>query len=78
MLLQVIRRYGEITAAGPALETWLSVEEADRMLSELAVRDHLEVSLEHSRLVSALIGERDAPPLGVWRSGGPRAYGAVA
>lgn len=48
-----IPRYGEITAAGAALETSLSVEEAERMLS---------------RLVSALMGERDAPPLAVWRS----------
>jgi hypothetical protein len=31
------------------------------MLSELAVRGHLEVSLEYDRLVYAL-WERDAPP----------------
>jgi hypothetical protein len=37
---------------------------ADRMLSELAVRSHLEVSLEHGRLHYAL-WERDAPPSGV-------------
>jgi hypothetical protein len=34
------------------------------MLSELAVRSHLEVSLEHGRLHYALL-ERDAPPYGV-------------
>jgi hypothetical protein len=57
-LLQAIRRYGETTAA--ALETSLSEEEADRMLSVLTVRGHLEVSLEHGRLVYALMGERRA------------------
>jgi hypothetical protein len=59
-LLQAIRRYGETTAA--ALEISLSVEEADRMLSVLTVRDHLEISLEHGRLVYALMGERRALP----------------
>jgi hypothetical protein len=39
----------------------IAVEEAERMLSELAVRGHLEVSLEHGRLHYAL-WERDAPP----------------
>jgi capsular polysaccharide biosynthesis protein len=34
---------GELTAAGAALETSLSVEEADRMLSGLAARGHLRV-----------------------------------
>ena len=38
----------------------IAVEEADGMLSELAVRGHLEVSLEHGRLHYAL-WERDAP-----------------
>ena len=42
----------------------IAVEEADGMLSELAVRSHLEVSLEHGRLHFAL-WERDAPPYGV-------------
>jgi hypothetical protein len=37
------------------------VEEADRMLSELAVRGNLEVSLEHGRL-HYVLWERDAPP----------------
>jgi len=57
-VLQEIRRYGETTAA--ALETSLSVKEADRMLYELALRGYLEVSLEHGRLVYALMGERRA------------------
>jgi hypothetical protein len=41
--------------------TGVAVEETDRMLSELAVRGQLEVSLEHGRLHYAL-WERDAPP----------------
>jgi hypothetical protein len=61
VLLEAIRRHGEITAA--VLETALSVEEADLMLSELAVRGHLGVTVEHDRLVYA-------PAEGVWRSGG--------
>jgi hypothetical protein len=39
----------------------IAVEETDRMLSELAVRGHLEVSLEHGGMPYAL-WERDAPP----------------
>ena len=34
---------GELTAAGAALETSLSVEEADQMLSRLAAKGHLRV-----------------------------------
>jgi hypothetical protein len=34
--------------------TGVAVEETDRMLSELAVRGHVEVSLERGRLVYAL------------------------
>ena len=34
---------GELTAAGAALETSLTVEEADRMLSRLAAKGHLRV-----------------------------------
>jgi hypothetical protein len=31
------------------------------MLQALAAKGHLEVTVEHGRLVYALIGERDAP-----------------
>jgi hypothetical protein len=44
-----------------ALETSVSVEEADRMLSELAVRGHLQVTVEHGRLLYSF-WEHDAPP----------------
>ena len=60
-LLGALRRRGKLTAVKAALETSLSVEEADRMLSELAVGGHLEVTVEHGRLHYAL-WEHDAPP----------------
>jgi capsular polysaccharide biosynthesis protein len=42
-LLEVLGRRGELTAAGAALETSLTVEEADRMLFRLAAKGHLRV-----------------------------------
>jgi capsular polysaccharide biosynthesis protein len=59
-LLEALVRCGKLTAVEAALETSLSVEEADRMLSELAVKGHLEVTVEHGRLHYAL-WEPDAP-----------------
>ncbi len=53
-LLEAIRRHGEITAAQAALETSLSVEEADRMLSALAARGHLQVHVDGARIVYSL------------------------
>jgi hypothetical protein len=53
-LLEALFRRGKLTAVEAALETSLSVEEADRMLEALAVRGHLEVTVEHGRLVYAL------------------------
>jgi hypothetical protein len=50
-LLEALRRRGALTAAGVALETSLSVEEADRMLSALAAQGHLELRVEHGRLL---------------------------
>jgi hypothetical protein len=43
-----------------ALESSLSVEEAERMLQELAAKGHLEVSIEHGKLHYAL-WVREAP-----------------
>ena len=40
--------------------TSLSVEEADRILSELAHNGHLEVTVEHSKLLYSF-WEHDAP-----------------
>jgi hypothetical protein len=53
-LLGAIRRHGEITVAQAALETSLSVEEADRMLSALAARGHLQVRVDGARIVYSL------------------------
>ncbi len=53
-LLEVIERRGEITPARAALETPLTVDEAERLLSELAQRGHLDVRAEGSKLVYAL------------------------
>lgn len=53
-LLGALARHGELTAARAALETSLSVSEADRMLSELAKDGHLEVRAREGRLGYAL------------------------
>ena len=42
-LLEALRRHVELTPALAAMETSLTVSEADRMLSELAQKGHLEV-----------------------------------
>ncbi len=53
-LLEAIERHGEITPARAALETSLSVSEADRMLSELAKNGYIEVRVREGRLGYAL------------------------
>ena len=53
-LLEALRRRGELAVAGAALETSLTVEEADRMLSGLAFRGHLKVRAEYGRLFYSL------------------------
>ena len=55
-----LRRRGALTVAGAALETSLTVEEVDRMLSTLAVKGHLEVRVERGRLLYSL-WEGDTP-----------------
>ena len=42
-LLEALGRLGELTAAEAALETSLTVEEAERVLSGLAAKGHLRV-----------------------------------
>lgn len=59
-LLEAMRRKGQVTAVEAALETSLSVEEAERMLSELAAKGHLEVRVRSGRLLYAL-WQPDAP-----------------
>jgi hypothetical protein len=53
-LLKALARHGELTAATAALETSLSVSEADRMLSGLAKDGHVEVRAREGRLGYAL------------------------
>lgn len=53
-LLEAIGRRGEITAAGAALETSLSVGEADRMLSGLAAKGHLAVRVEGGAMLYSM------------------------
>jgi capsular polysaccharide biosynthesis protein len=49
-LLEALKR-GRLTAVEASLATSLSVDEASRMLYELAVRGHLEVTVERGRLL---------------------------
>ncbi len=53
-LLEAIERHGEITPVRAALETPLTVAEADRMLSELAKGGYLEVRTEGGKLLYGL------------------------
>jgi hypothetical protein len=53
-LLKALARNGEITATRAALETSLSVSDADRMLSDLAKEGHVEVRAREGRLGYAL------------------------
>ncbi len=62
-LLETLVRNRKLTVVEAALATSLSVEGAERMLQALAAKGHLQVSLEHGRLVYAL-WESDAPHKG--------------
>lgn len=53
-LLEAVERHGEVTPARVALETSLTVDEADRKLSELAEKGHLEVRVRGGGLAYAL------------------------
>lgn len=58
-LLASLRDHGEITAAGAASETSMTVAEADRQLRELAGSGHLEVRVRGGGLYYALWGVED-------------------
>ena len=53
-LLRALREHGEFTPAQAAMETSLTVEEADRMLRELATGGHLDVRVRGGGLFYAL------------------------
>jgi hypothetical protein len=57
-LLEALREYGELSPAQAAMETSLSVTEADRMLKELAEGGHLDVRVRGGGLFYSL-WERD-------------------
>jgi hypothetical protein len=57
-LLGALREYGELSPAQAAMETSLSVMEADRMLKELAEGGHLDVRVRGGGLFYSL-WERD-------------------
>jgi capsular polysaccharide biosynthesis protein len=59
-LLRALGRRGKLTAVEASLETSLSVEEANRILEELAFAGHLEVTVEDGKLLYSFWGH-DAP-----------------
>jgi capsular polysaccharide biosynthesis protein len=59
-LLLALGRRGKLTAVEAALESELSVEEANRILQELAFAGHLEVTVEHGKLLYSFWGEHGA------------------
>jgi hypothetical protein len=61
-LLEALRREGELTPARAAMETSLTVAEADRMLKELAEGGHLEVRVRGGGLFYALWEPEKAAP----------------
>src|SRR5215213_6207076 len=56
-LLEAIREGGEISAAGAAARTSLTVAEADRRLKELAENGHLEVRARGGAIFYAMWGD---------------------
>ena len=56
-LLQALGHRGKLTAVGAALATSLSVEESRRILEELAFAGHLEVTVEHGKLLYSFWGD---------------------
>jgi hypothetical protein len=63
-LLGALREWGEITPAQAAMETSLSVAEADRMLKELAEGGHIEVRVRGGGLFYSLWEREDGEEAG--------------
>ncbi len=61
-LLQALKTHGELTPAQAAMETSLSVSEADKMLKELAEGGHLEVRVRGGGLFYSLWEPSDGNP----------------
>ena len=60
-LLEALREHGELTPTRAAMETSLSVAEADQMLKDLAAGGHLEVRTRGIGLTYALWTSPNAP-----------------
>ena len=60
-LLEALREHGELTPARAAMETSLSVTEADQMLKDLTAAGHLEVRTRGVSLTYALWASPSAP-----------------
>ena len=63
-LLEALREHGELTPAQAAMETSLSVTEADRMLKELAEGGHLDVRVRGGGLFYSLWEPEDGEEAG--------------
>ena len=63
-LLEALREHGELTPAQAAMETSLSVTEADRMLKELAEGGHLDVRVRGGGLFYSLWKREDGEEAG--------------
>ena len=63
-LLQALREHGELTPAQAAMETSLSVAEADKMLKELAEGGHLDVRVRGGGLFYSLWERDDGEEVG--------------
>ena len=55
-ILEALGRRGKLTALQAAVETWLTVEEAERMLQALALQGQLEVTVEDGKLLYSFWG----------------------
>jgi hypothetical protein len=63
-LLGALREHGELTPAQAAMETSLSVTEADRMLKELTEGGHLDVRVRGGGLFYSLWEREDGEEMG--------------
>jgi hypothetical protein len=63
-LLEALREHGELSPAQAAMETSLSVTEADRMLKELAEGGHLDVRVRGGGLFYSLWEREDGEEQG--------------
>ncbi len=68
-LLSVLREHQEITPTQAAIETSLTVEEADGMLKELAAKGHLDVRVRGGGIFYGLWQAEDAEQRGLEEGG---------